>query len=762
MDANQSPVVYAKWFKAPQMTGTGSADFDAWYNWIDQEMVEFEVEYTASCGDTTTCGVANDDASCATNGGLCADGFTLTGGNTAAPVCTPKTYTISFENGAGSDTPSVSVVFGQTDVATQLPVRTGYTFSGYFTGPDGAGCMWYDENLSALQDPWNVPANTTLYAYWTPNEYTVTYDIQGGNWGATSTTQDVTYDSSWQVVLDSYPVKTGYTFGGFYDQANCKGTQYVGATANSGGLLSSTRTWNKVADTKLYACWTANKYTVTYDIQGGDWGATSTTQDVTYNSSWQVILDNYPVKTGYTFGGFYDQANCNGTQYVGATANSSDLLSSTRAWDKVANTQLYACWTANEYTVTYACGDGTGTAPANTTATYDANFTPAANTCVRTGYKFDGWTVSGTNDVKSAGTAFKWQYSADKTLTAKWTIKSDINVPAGYYLPMGTDIPVACRKGYYCEGDGSVEFNENKDQGIKSCPPNYYTDGIGASVKADCKISCPGGYYLAEYGDTECTIAGVGNWIPASTYSWDNELGAVNECPEGETTIGYGLGADEEADCGRKFHVGANILYLRSVKKTTPSLNVKMGNKTYYGNMSEYTSGMTKADAKMSVDATDVLRITDSLTDKEYFVVDDSNLLSDRLELKRWHCLAQGGKWIDDTCECPDVLIEYIDDEFGWEFDGFSECPYYEEPSTKEQECVIHGGIWDGYTCKCPGFDEEGFVIEWDGTNWWFEGGKSCLPGMIQKCLMDSGNEWLDGSCWIDGYPLYWEDGEWV
>ena len=1384
VDANQSPVVYAKWFKAPQMTGTGSADFDAWYNWIDQEMVEFEVEYTASCGDTTTCGVANDDASCATNGGLCADGFTLTGGNTAAPVCTPKTYTISFENGAGSDTPSVSVVFGQTDVATQLPVRTGYTFSGYFTGPDGAGCMWYDDNLSSMQDPWNVPSDTTLYAYWTPNEYTVTYDIQGGDWGATSTTQDVTYDSSWQVVLDSYPVKTGYTFGGFYDQANCKGTQYVGATANSGGLLSSTRTWNKVADTKLYACWTANKYTVTYDIQGGDWGATSTTQDVTYDSSWQVILDNYPVKTGYTFGGFYDQANCNGTQYVGATANSSDVLSSTRAWDKVANTQLYACWTANEYTVTYACGDGTGTAPAdttatydvnftpaantcvrtgytfdgwtvsgtsdvksvgtafkwqytadktltakwkantytvtyacgvgtgtapaditatydvnftpaantcvrtgytfdgwtvsgtndvksagtafkwqytadktltatwrvvdnkiiinpnggtiggqntlcfradsdaltygstcdietwdwdeevqisrpgyvfagltydanwknditedlpddyyptvtperkpgvtsganppriqdldnvmktmtcdasgvncsitmyaiwvkepvltdggggpgvgdafvnvecdwsdgscnlivsynascgntttcgvangeascvtngglcangftlsdeltaapvcapkrytvsfdndggaatlpitvtfgsdqgvaklttktgytfngyftgpdgagcmwydedlsalqdpwnvpantklyaywtpneyavtyacgdgtgtapaNTTATYDENFTPAANTCVRTGYTFDGWTVSGTNDVKSAGTAFKWQYTADKTLTAKWkantytvtydlqggdwdevdtqivtygetwqiygaavsgprgydfggfydqtdckgkqyidaelnslgnlssypnkwdkaedatlyacwipqqytvsyscgdgtgtapgnatatydedftpaantcvrdgyvfggwivspadifkageafkweylsdktltaiwvgntitlkfnnggrggaaptspasceygktfvlpsrlyasgytfdgwygvdpnnvhatstrmlctydvlgvysgtatitgawtpetytvsyscgdgtgtapadttatydadftpaantcvrtgytfdgwtvsgtndvksagtafkwqyiaaetltakwTIKSDINVPAGYYLPVGTDIPVACEENHYCAGIENAVFSTIANQGIVACPDNYYTDGIGASVKADCKISCAGGYYLAEYGDTECTIAGVGNWIPASTYSWDNELGAVNECPEGETTIGYGPGADEEGDCGRKFHVGANILYLRSVKKTTPSLNVKMGNKTYYGNMSEYTSGMTKADAKMSVDATDVLRITDSLTDKEYWVHDDTRL----------------------------------------------------------------------------------------------------------------------------------------
>ena len=76
---------------------------------------------------------------------------------------------------------------------------------------------------------------------------------------------------------------------------------------------------------------------------------------------------------------------------------------------------------ASAYTITYACGNGaTGNPPANGTATYNANFTPAANnTCAKTGYAFAGWN-DGSVD-RAAGTTFKWTYTSDKTLTAKWT-----------------------------------------------------------------------------------------------------------------------------------------------------------------------------------------------------------------------------------------------------------------------------------------------------------------------------------------------------
>ena len=75
------------------------------------------------------------------------------------------------------------------------------------------------------------------------------------------------------------------------------------------------------------------------------------------------------------------------------------------------------------YTVTYSCNGGTGTAPSNQTAIENQSFTPAANTCTApSGYSgFTGWAVSGTNDVKQAGTAFTWNYNENKTFTAQWT-----------------------------------------------------------------------------------------------------------------------------------------------------------------------------------------------------------------------------------------------------------------------------------------------------------------------------------------------------
>ena len=81
-----------------------------------------------------------------------------------------------------------------------------------------------------------------------------------------------------------------------------------------------------------------------------------------------------------------------------------------------------SCTPTNALSVTYSCGTGTGNAPASTTATYNASFTPAASTCTApTGYGFDGWLVSGDGSIKPAGTAFTWIYVNDKTFTAQWT-----------------------------------------------------------------------------------------------------------------------------------------------------------------------------------------------------------------------------------------------------------------------------------------------------------------------------------------------------
>ena len=57
------------------------------------------------------------------------------------------------------------------------------------------------------------------------------------------------------------PTRTGYIFGGYYDETNGSGTQYY----NADGTGVTGRTWNTADDGTLYAKWTADYVTVTFD-----------------------------------------------------------------------------------------------------------------------------------------------------------------------------------------------------------------------------------------------------------------------------------------------------------------------------------------------------------------------------------------------------------------------------------------------------------------------------------------------------------------
>ena len=97
--------------------------------------------------------------------------------------------------------------------------------------------------------------------------------------------------------------------------------------------------------------------------------------------------------------------------------------------------------------------------------------------------------------------------------------------------------------------------------------------------------------YFYNAGDGEfakpfgCTNVGPGYWSPESIVNYGT-IGTRNKCPNNLTTIGYGAGADEADDCGRILHVGPHKIYLRSAKKTTPALHVRIGNTIFYGNAS--------------------------------------------------------------------------------------------------------------------------------------------------------------------------------
>ena len=125
-----------------------------------------------------------------------------------------------------------------------------------------------------------------------------------------------------------------------------------------------------------------------------------------------------------------------------------------------------------------------------------------------------------------------------------------------------------------------------------SCNRDYTISGTALTnhdSASDCKITCSGGEYVPTAGDG-CVNVGAGYWGAGGTVSQTSTLGR-NACASGLTTIGSGLGADEAGDCGRVLNVGDEKIYLRSTKKTTPSLNISINGDVFYGNMSTATKG---------------------------------------------------------------------------------------------------------------------------------------------------------------------------
>ncbi|MEI7535484.1 MAG: InlB B-repeat-containing protein, partial [Verrucomicrobiae bacterium] len=114
--------------------------------------------------------------------------------------------------------------------------RTGYTFNGWFTATGGGGSQVLSSTTVT------ITTAQTLYASWTPNTYTVTFDGNGGG-TPSPTSKSVTYDATYGTLATV--TRTGYTFNGWFTAAN-GGTQVTSGTTVA---MTSAQT--------LYAQWTA-------------------------------------------------------------------------------------------------------------------------------------------------------------------------------------------------------------------------------------------------------------------------------------------------------------------------------------------------------------------------------------------------------------------------------------------------------------------------------------------------------------------------
>ena len=293
-------------FTAPASDGLTRPDgnTDSYFMWLDgngnsyepggsvpADVTELTVQWTAPTYAVTL----------NTNGGTIADGKDVTG----------------YTYGVGATLP--------TDVT-----RTGYTFKG-----------WYDnENLTG--SPVTAiggaeTGNKEYWAKWEINQYTITFDTNGG-----SEIAPITQDYGTEITAPDNPTRKGYTFKGWDKE------------------IPETMPADKIT---VKAQWEINQYTITFDTNGG-----SEIAPITQDYGTKITAPDNPTRKGYTFKGWDKKIpETMPAENITITARWKDtekptgeIIIGTNKWNKFLNELTFGIFFKDTQEVTINAVDNSG------------------------------------------------------------------------------------------------------------------------------------------------------------------------------------------------------------------------------------------------------------------------------------------------------------------------------------------------------------------------------------------------------------------
>ncbi|MBQ8625576.1 MAG: InlB B-repeat-containing protein [Agathobacter sp.] len=259
---------------------------------------------------------------------------------------TPNTYKVRYELGQ----------YGNGEPYTENAVydKTFEVDACYFTSETHTFSHWsyVDENgKTQILEPGQTPMNLTskngytviLTAQWAPKVYEITINKGEGSGGTdlfyqyygSKFTADA--DGNTTIIRIKTPTAlTGYTFAGIYrsEVGRSEDSKIVDADGN---IVVSPNVFS--SNTTIFACYDANNYTITFDMQGGELG--TETALATYNELYPVA--NAPVRAGYTFMGYYTEPQDKDPQSK-STQIYTDLMAAEHTYLETNDITLYAHW----------------------------------------------------------------------------------------------------------------------------------------------------------------------------------------------------------------------------------------------------------------------------------------------------------------------------------------------------------------------------------------------------------------------------------
>ena len=370
-----------------------------------------------------------------------------------------KKYTVSYDanNGTGAPSSQEKIESENLTLSSTTPTRTGYTFLGWGTSSNTT-TVSYKPGETYSND-----ADITLYAVWNANNYKVTFHKTEEDDGYMAKT--VKYNE--KIDEPSAPALTGYTFAGWYTTAT-GGTKIVFPLAVTKNM-------------DIYAHWTINTYTISYNLNSGSYG-TNHPSSATYNSN--VSISN-PTKSGYTFTGWKIAGMDSVIHTYGSATTIATSISSTKAttFKNLRSTSgtvtFTAQWTPNSSNSgSSGSGSSSGDSSSGTTdktvyAYYDFNggtlasgnnysqctISGTATSCsvtpptpTREGYTFSGYRKSGETSCKTGNLVLtqntNYQACWDKSVTEEESSSDSTGTYKALYEPEG----------------GTVENNKTYDE----------------------------------------------------------------------------------------------------------------------------------------------------------------------------------------------------------------------------------------------------------------------------------------------------------
>ncbi len=292
-----------------------------------------------------------------------------------------NTFIVYFNSKDGSYVPNLyNVLFGSKIKKPSDPVRIGYTFLG-----------WYKDTQGALTEEFNfeedtITANTTLYARWERNKYTLSFVSNGGTQVEEQMVNAMDY-----AVRPVSPKREGYIFIGWYSDAELKHEfDFVNTTI--------------LKDYTLYAKWelgseSEDRFKVYFNSKGGS--AVPTLENIAYGSKIEKPED--PVRDGYTFLGWYKDEQGDRFDFTKDTIT-EDIT-------------LFAKWTETPlptFIVTFEANGGS-VIPAK--EIQEGQTISSPNPPIREGYIFEGWYIDA---LCTRSYVFSTPITSNITLYAKW------------------------------------------------------------------------------------------------------------------------------------------------------------------------------------------------------------------------------------------------------------------------------------------------------------------------------------------------------